>query len=957
METPPKGTDSDPAVLDELVFRYLEDLEATDSDPDRLLDEFCAEEPGYDAELRNAIKRLQESGLMPTSQAEFPERMGDFRLERRLGSGGMGVVFLAEQVSLGRQVALKIVRPEQLYFQRTRERFKREVESAARLAHAGIAQVYTVGEEDGIPYFAQEFIAGASLDVVLRAVPSKTAEGLTGRDLARALTSCLEGQHALAANSEFFDGTWEEVCLRIVRSVADALQHAHERGVLHRDVKPSNLILTPDGRVVLVDFGLANLSDSTALTRTGAQLGSLPYMSPEQVDGRAEEVGPASDVYGLGVALYELLTLRAPYGGESSERLRRLILEARALAPRVHNATLNVDAETVCLCAMDPDPSRRYASAAAFSEDLTNVLESRPTNARPLGSIGRSFRWLRRNPAPAIAGVLAAILLIGGPVTWGVVQTSHAANMKRSAERESLASKAAEEHFQAVLSTLNSMIRRIGDRDFAELPGTTAIRLAAIDEALEYYDVLQKKRPNDTTLAEHHTWAHHHRGQVLSDMHRFEEAIDAYGRAIARLDGTLEVEDDRRAYRIWECGSVYLMRANCRTRLWDHKGALADGEHGLELLERSIAFGSSDSVREGGRVSGLTNVASSHRSLGDYDSGQRLLRRARELAEGWGDEQSSAMGLQRAHVQLLIEEARFAMHFEEFERAVALRVEALERLEIGIVSDPDDKGWHGMLVPLLTSLAGAHDACGELIEHASVVERAVREARSQVEKFPNRALYRTELTDALGWHAHLARLQGNFAESRELMVSIAEEWSAQSDLNPDGDRVRAKTQVAWINAANVFLVSTDTGQERYERALEYLDRAAEIEVGSAETYAETEMAHRHLIYNRSICFGNLGRIEEARECIAEVEAMPAGNARDVRFLADMWNEFFLAAEKRNEFGDVELGRKARLRVLELLEEAVAKGYSDFNELSTTPVLDSLRGEPRFVALLESLQGQ
>jgi serine/threonine-protein kinase len=191
----------------------------------------------------------------------------------------MGVVYLANQESLGREVALKLIKPEYLYFPEARERFQREIDVVARLQHPGIVPLYTVGEESGIPYLAMQRVEGLSLEDLLGTMREKRPEEISGEDIARALIGDAERSVEQRAA---FEMSWVEFCLRLVNQVADALHHAHRRGVLHRDIKPSNIMVTPNGRALLLDFGLASTRGTTKITRTNAQMGSVPYLSPEQ---------------------------------------------------------------------------------------------------------------------------------------------------------------------------------------------------------------------------------------------------------------------------------------------------------------------------------------------------------------------------------------------------------------------------------------------------------------------------------------------------------------------------------------------------------------------------------------------------------------------------------------------------------------------------------------------------
>jgi serine/threonine protein kinase/formylglycine-generating enzyme required for sulfatase activity len=411
-KTPP-GTPLDPDPVEDLIATCLERLPA---EGPGVVDSICAEHPSHADEIRAVIRNLSDVGLLAEEgsapEATFPERLGEFHLIRRIGGGGMGVVYLAEQETLGRRVALKLIRPEHLYFPGTRERFRREVDSVARLQHPGIVPVYTVGEASGVPYFAMEWIDGCTLGDVLRDLGSQAPERLTGESLHQAIVACNPGDEPRdPAAHERFRGTWTEVCFGLVRDVALALQHAHERGVIHRDVKPSNVVVTRSGRVMLLDFGLARVRGVRKMTRTGSEMGSLPYMSPEQVRGEDAPLDGRADVYALGVTLYELLTLKVPYLSETSEVTRQRILEGRAEPIRARNRAVPRDAETVCLKAMERDPARRYATAADFARDLGNVLERRPIEARRPGPLLRARRWSQRHPALTALVVLGFLLV------------------------------------------------------------------------------------------------------------------------------------------------------------------------------------------------------------------------------------------------------------------------------------------------------------------------------------------------------------------------------------------------------------------------------------------------------------------------------------------------------------------------------------------------------------------
>ncbi len=394
----------------------------------------CAGDPALRAEVevllcadgRVAPEFLERAGAAIGTWFESGEQLGDYTIRERLGQGGMGVVYLAREAKLERDVALKIVRPDLLFFGHGRERLRREVDAIARLKHANILPVYSAGEEAGVPFFTMEFVEGCTLSEVLgylnrRRPAALTAAALTGaiEELSRKTVGERPGRRAQAQ----FGLSWTEAAFRIALAVAEALEHAHERGILHRDVKPSNVMLTRDGRVLLLDFGLAASSEPSELTLTGFPVGTLPYMAPERLRGDAEPSGVKGDVYAAGVLLFELLTLRSPYLAPNAEVMRARILEASPPPIRSLNPQVPWDAETVCLTAMDRDPARRYASAAALAEDLANVLEHRPIRARRPGALLRARRFTERHPVASVAAALGLLLLVGS-AAFAAVQVS-----------------------------------------------------------------------------------------------------------------------------------------------------------------------------------------------------------------------------------------------------------------------------------------------------------------------------------------------------------------------------------------------------------------------------------------------------------------------------------------------------------------------------------------------------
>jgi tetratricopeptide (TPR) repeat protein len=429
-----------------------------------------------------------------------------------VGRGGMGVVYRARHLALNRVVALKMIRAGLHADAEERGRFRAEAEAAARVQHPQLVQIFDVGEADGRPYLALEFVAGGSLAEALHGVPQPPREAA-----------------------------------RLVEALARAVHAAHQQGVVHRDLKPANILLSggrqsPEGSSgglrpplsspplaectpKITDFGLAKrLEGSAALTRTGEVMGTPAYMAPEQAEGKTRQIGPAADVYALGAMLYEMLTGRPPFLAESP---LETLLQVKTLEPvplRRLQPKVPRDLETICLKCLQKPPERRYASAEELAEDLRRFQAGEPIQARPVGAAERLWRWCRRRPA--VAGLAAALLLAVVSGFAGVVwQLGRAETHARREQEQRLR---AETNLEAALQAVDAYLDRasedprLGSHDLEDL------RKGLLQSALPFYQEFVRQRPDDLRLQAVWARAQMRLAYLTAEVDSRARAVDLY---------------------------------------------------------------------------------------------------------------------------------------------------------------------------------------------------------------------------------------------------------------------------------------------------------------------------------------------------------------------------------------------------------------------------------------------
>jgi len=451
--------------------------------------------------------------------------LGDFRIIREIGRGGMGVVYEADQISIGRPVALKVLPFASMLDERRLARFRNEVRAAGQLHHTNIVPVYAVGSDRGVHFYAMQLVNGQSLAEIIAAMkPGRSPSGAGAAKSASHAHKTAAGDTAIAAlptlrssgSAAFFRNA-----AQLTVQAAEALEHAHSCGVVHRDIKPSNLLVDERGCLWLTDFGLASIDAGSELTMSGDLLGTLRYMSPEQTLGSRVVLDHRTDIYSLGITLYELLTLRPAFETADRGELLRQIAVVEPRSPQRIDPTIPVDLETIVLKAISKDASSRYASAQHFADDLRRFLENKPIEARRPSFVDRSRKWVTRHAqlVAMSAAALAIVAIVGALATYSTLNAYTSEANQRAAAQANL--QVASQIIDRMLSRSSDERYHVGDIEQAEM-------LAA--DAAKFYDELLR-HSDDTELRFNAAVAHGDIAHLWELIGRHEKAGIAARRA------------------------------------------------------------------------------------------------------------------------------------------------------------------------------------------------------------------------------------------------------------------------------------------------------------------------------------------------------------------------------------------------------------------------------------------
>ncbi len=450
----------------------------------------------------------RKKGTKENYQSAPLQYIGRYEIIRRLGAGGFGVVFLARDPQLDREVALKVLKPEAIVSDSARKRFLREAHAAAVLSHPAIVPIFEAEQAGPVGYIAFELCHGQTLEQWL---------------------------------NDQTQPVDQKLACQIVQHLAEAVQHAHSRGVIHRDLKPGNVILKSKAEtgshsrldvssLRVTDFGLAQLEsvDGTSLTQTGAPLGTPAYMSPEQARGTTKLMA-GSDIYSLGVIFYQLITGRVPFSYESNFETLQSIINDEPLSPLRLNSVIDRDVAAICLKCLEKDPTQRYESCQALEDDLRNYLAGRPIQARTISSLDRFQRWYFRNPIVATSlSLLAASLIIGASVSsyywWHAEQARSALSTQKA--RADLKADEALTQARLARSAVEDLQKAIANEPRIREKGMQSFRRLLLDSASKYYASISSQAPDDDEVLREHLATLDQLAGLHADLGDFDHAIE-----------------------------------------------------------------------------------------------------------------------------------------------------------------------------------------------------------------------------------------------------------------------------------------------------------------------------------------------------------------------------------------------------------------------------------------------
>ena len=709
------------------------------------------------------------------------QMIGRFQIKRQLGQGGFGVVFLAMDPDLQRQVAIKVPRHEAIATRELRERFAREGRAVASLSHPAIVPVFETGTDGPICYTASQYIPGQTLADYL-------------------------------ADSGTLD---PRIAARVTQRVAEAVSHAHQRGVLHRDIKPANIMVESiepetalEDRVRLTDFGLArNLDEPTGETNTGAMIGTPAYMSPEQARGQIHEITTASDIYALGAVMYELLCGRAPFAASSFVETLDAVRTREPKRLRSINRQISVDLESICLKCLEKQPTDRYQSAAQLANDLQAWLDGRPVEARTVGMASRLMRWSRRNPL--IAGLMAAlVVLLVASTSWIWYERNLArANLLVAQENFSQAETARQEaaghleyaelNFLRARQAVETLLEQVGSK-LADVPGAQVARREILLDALEFYQSALPEMRDDSVFRHETADAYlnialiqQHLGQTRESNVAIQQAIDIAKELVSKKG--------REAY--WRTLAIsYNVRSSNLLTQKHYEQALESAQNSVDAWSQIEASAGSFDDRARKLDSRMTLALACDRSGNPQQAVDTYVQNIdlwQKLIDEAPNNSIARAKLAACHNNL---GNLLGRSFDRREQAIS-HIENATKILTELVDNGADPKIREFLGDCALSLALWNRSTNEFIAH---LDRAIDVRRALAESYPDVPRYRLKYSSVLADKARQLRKQGDVDSAKSLGQEVVAIQRQLVDQFPNDSTYRFLLANSLNNLGQVF---------------------------------------------------------------------------------------------------------------------------------------------------------
>ncbi|MCL4204324.1 MAG: tetratricopeptide repeat protein [Pirellulaceae bacterium] len=948
--------------LGELLDRYLAALE--DGLP-LCPESLYAEHPDLAEALETYLTRVDElhdmAGGFRHSATPLPDRgsasaadaertLGDFVLIREIGRGGMGVVYEARQISLGRRVALKVLPFAAVLDRRQIARFNNEAQAAAQLQHPNIVPVFAVGAERGVHYYAMQFVDGQPLDRVIEELRGKPPlEPIDARATDVVLSHMNDTLPTEAACTSTCcspltrkSGNLREYFRTVVGlgiQAAEALHAAHEDGVVHRDIKPSNLLLDGGGKLWVTDFGLARCQRAeTSLTKSGDMVGTLRYMSPEQTAGQSALIDHRTDIYSLGATLYELLTLQAAFPGHDGPELLRQIAHQEPERPARWQPQLPADLETVVLKAMAKSRDERYATAQQLADDLRCVLDGKPTLAKPPSSFDRLGKWARRHQrivASVAAACLIAVLGLG-------VSTLMIGREKHRAE---LNFERAELNYRHARGIVDRFGARLAER-LVEIPGAEQIRRELLQDTLQYYQDLAAQARDDPALRVDLATTYGKMGAIIENIGSTEEAIAAYESARELWD-QLAAEAPRESDHRRKLALTLNHLAMLYARTGSTDDAFRAYRDAIRLQHRMVTGLSDADLHRGDLALTHNNLGLLQRETGRFAEAEASFREAIRVQQDLVDagpedaEQLRSLAASYNNLASLFAQDRPEQAIEFYQPAVSFQ-ERSGTLRTGSLAHRSE------LALLYNNLATAHSRAGRFGEAALSYDRAVEIQSQLVEAAPAHKSYCHDLAVS---HNNLGMLQSERGQTEDAGGSFQQALQFQMRLvgqHPQDVDLLSSLGGIYNNLGMVLETQhrLEEAATVYEKSVQ-CQQAAMAGAPSVARYRSFLSKHYH---NYGRVLRQLGRPGQAAQAaLARQELWPDDPDR----LLAVAQELALASQLfvEQDGGGIEAQQCAAWS-LQALREAVAAGLDITQDLTRLEAFAVLRDHPDFPAIIQ-----